>query len=79
MTIISKAAHDLTQPSTPAPVVKCRVCGQPMRVEWQTPIVSYKPGKWICTCTSAHCNPGTRWQTFTVATYADEDLNKYLK
>jgi len=54
----------------------CRCCGEPMRQEWQPPLLPWQTGHWLVTCDSGRC--ALRDYTFTTDTYRTVSLDEYL-
>ena len=67
----------MTAPRELPPTVPCRICGHPLRVEWQMPVREGRIGYYIVTCDVEAC---ALWGfTFTLPGYHQRDLAPYMK
>lgn len=48
---------NLPPPPVPVPDIRCRCCGQPLRVEFQ-PGFADRPGYFLCTCDNRNAGNG---------------------
>ena len=66
----------LPSPPDPAPVVPCRCCGRPLRVDWQPGFLD-APGFWQLTCDHLDCDLAKF--TIGLRDYPTKDLSAYLE
>lgn len=53
----------------------CRKCNQPLRTEYQTPIMAGKPGYWLVTCDNRECP--LFGYTYELGEYRSMNLSAY--